>query len=45
MEIGMELPVSGVPMVWLLFLLVKSESESNLLRNTGSGDAEAEWAV
>jgi hypothetical protein len=43
MEMGMEPPVSGVPMVWLLGLLSsESESKSNVLRNSGSRDGDGE---
>ena len=47
MEMGMEPPASGVPVVWLLGLVLlssESESKSNVLRNSGSldGDGEAD---
>jgi hypothetical protein len=45
MEMGMEPPVSGVPMVRLLGLVLlssESESKSNVLRGSGSRDGDGE---
>lgn len=40
-EMGMELPVSGVP-IRLVLLSSESESKSNVLRNSGSRDGDGE---